>query len=79
MNSKASATRSFMAPPCNPTPVHRGPAALKAAIQATTEKIVIPALNSSASNQAAIDNAKRTRVQAAIFLSLISPEFAVQK
>jgi len=55
------------------------PAALKAEIQATIEKIVIPALNSSSSNQAAIDNAKRTRVQAAIFLSLISPEFAVQK
>jgi uncharacterized protein (DUF1800 family) len=55
------------------------PAALKAELQATIEKIVIPALNSSSSNQAAIDNAKRTRVQAAIFLSLISPEFAVQK
>ena len=55
------------------------PAALKAEIQATIEKIVIPALNSSSSNQAAIDNAKRTRVQAASFLSLISPEFAVQK
>jgi uncharacterized protein (DUF1800 family) len=55
------------------------PAALKAEIQATTEKIVIPVLNSSGSNQNAIDNAKRTRVQAAVFLSVISPEYAVQK
>jgi uncharacterized protein (DUF1800 family) len=55
------------------------PAALKTEIQGAVDKIVIPALNSSGSNQAAINTAKRNRVNAAIFLALVSPEFAVQK
>jgi hypothetical protein len=39
----------------------------------------VPVLNAGATNQTAIDNARRTRAQAAVFLTLISPEFAVQK
>ena len=55
------------------------PAALKTEIQGAVEKIVIPALNATASNQAAIDSAKRNRVNAAVFLTLVSPEFQTQK
>jgi uncharacterized protein (DUF1800 family) len=55
------------------------PAALKTEIQGAVEKIVIPTLNASGTNQAAIDTAKRNRVNAAIFLTLVSPEFQVQK
>jgi len=39
---------------------------------------VIPALNATASNQAAIDSAKRNRVNAAILLALASPEFELR-
>jgi uncharacterized protein (DUF1800 family) len=53
------------------------PAALKAEIQGAVEKIVIPTL--TATNQAQVDAAKRNRVNAAIFLSLVSPEFQIQK
>ncbi|RQP24139.1 DUF1800 domain-containing protein [Piscinibacter terrae] len=55
------------------------PAALKTEIQGAVEKITIPALNSGGSNQAAIDTAKRNRVNAAILLTIVSPEFLVQK
>ena len=55
------------------------PAALKTEIQGTLDKIVIPVLNATASNQAAVDAAKRTRVNAALLLALASPEFQIQK
>ncbi len=55
------------------------PAALKTEIQGAVEKIVVPVLNSTSSNQAAIDTARLNRVKAAIFLTLVSPEFQVQK
>ena len=55
------------------------PAALKAEIQGAVEKLAIPALNSGATNQAAVDAAKRTRVNAAILLTVASPEFLIQK
>jgi hypothetical protein len=53
-------------------------AALKAEIADAVGRIVIPVLNSAATNQAAIDSAKRNRVNAALLLVLASPEFAVQ-
>jgi uncharacterized protein (DUF1800 family) len=55
------------------------PVALKTEIQGAVDKVVIPALNATASNQAAVDSAKRNRVNAAILLALASPEFQVQK
>jgi hypothetical protein len=55
------------------------PAALKSEIQGAVEKIVMPALNTAGSNQAQVDSAKRNRVNAAIFLTLVSPEFQVQR
>jgi uncharacterized protein (DUF1800 family) len=55
------------------------PAALKAEIQGAVETIAIPALNSAGTNQAQIDAAKRNRVNAAVFLTLISPEYQTQK
>jgi uncharacterized protein (DUF1800 family) len=55
------------------------PNGLKAEIQGAVEKMVIPGLNSTASNQRQIGDAKRARVNAAIFLTVISPEFQVQK
>ncbi len=55
------------------------PTALKAEIQGAVEKIVIPALNSGGTNQAALDSAKRTRVNAAVLLTVVSPEFLTQK
>ena len=54
-------------------------ATLQADIAAAVTAIVIPVLNSAGSNQAAIDSAKRNRVNAAILLVLASPEFMVQK
>jgi uncharacterized protein (DUF1800 family) len=53
------------------------PADLKAEIQGAIEKIVIPA--PTASNAAQIATAKRNRVNAAIFLAMVSPDFLVQK
>jgi hypothetical protein len=53
------------------------PVDLKAEIQGAIEKIVIPA--STANNAAQIATAKRNRVNAAIFLAMVSPEFLVQK
>ncbi|MEO7851435.1 MAG: DUF1800 domain-containing protein [Rubrivivax sp.] len=55
------------------------PADLKTQIVAAVEAIVIPPLNSKASNQKQIDDARRARVNAALFLSVVSPEFQVQK
>lgn len=55
------------------------PAALKIEIQGAIDKITIPVLAANGSNQAAIDSAKRNRVNAAIFLTLVSPEYQVQK
>jgi uncharacterized protein (DUF1800 family) len=55
------------------------PAELKAEIQGAIEKIAIPVLNSTGSNQAQVNSAKRARVNATIFLAVISPEYQVQK
>jgi uncharacterized protein (DUF1800 family) len=55
------------------------PAELKAEIQGAVEKMAIPALKADASNQKQVNDAKRARVNAAIFLAVISPEFQVQK
>jgi uncharacterized protein (DUF1800 family) len=55
------------------------PADLKTEIVAAVETIAIPALNSRATNQTQIDDARRARVNAALFLAVISPEFQVQK
>ena len=54
-------------------------AALKLEISTAVGGLLIPALNAAGSNQAAIDTAKRTRVNAAVLLVLASPEFQVQK
>jgi uncharacterized protein (DUF1800 family) len=54
-------------------------AALKADIVQVLNTLAIPALNSNGSNQAAVDAAKRTRVNAAVLLVLVSPDFLIQK
>ncbi len=56
-----------------------GAPALKTAIVDAVNTITIPALNGTGSNQAQVDAAKRSRVNAAILLVLASPEFNVQK
>lgn len=53
------------------------PAALKTEIVTAISAITIPA--ATGSNQAQIDAAKRNRVNAAVLLMLVSPEFQVQK
>ena len=53
------------------------PAALVAEIEGAVASITIPA--ATGSNQAAIDTARRNRVNTAIFLTLVSPEFQVQR
>lgn len=53
------------------------PAALAAEIEGAVGSITIPA--ATGSNQAQIDTARRNRVNAAIFLALVSPEFLVQR
>jgi hypothetical protein len=55
------------------------PAATATEIEGAVAAIVIPTLNATGSNQAQIDTAKRNRVNAAIFLTLVSPEFQIQK
>ena len=55
------------------------PAELKTEIQATIEKMAIPVLRSDGTNLKQVNDAKRARVNAAIFLTVISPEFQVQK
>jgi hypothetical protein len=52
-------------------------AALRTEIVDTVGRITIPAL--TATNQAAVDTAKRARVNAAVLLVLASPEYAVQQ
>ena len=52
------------------------PAALATEIEGAVASIAIPA--ATGSNQAAIDAARRGRVNTAIFLTLVSPEFQVQ-
>ena len=54
-------------------------AVLKTEISDAVGRIAIPVLNAAGTNQAAIDTAKRTRVNAAVLLVLVSPEFQVQK
>ena len=41
--------------------------------------VKVPALTVNASNQAQVDTAKKNRVYTAAFLTVISPEFQVQK
>ena len=53
------------------------PAALATEIEGAVTSVAIP--TATGSNQTQIDAAKRTRVNAAIFLALVSPEFLVQK
>ncbi len=55
------------------------PAALKSLITGAVDTFVIPALQSDKSNQAAVDLAKKDRVRTAIFLTVVSPEFQVQR
>jgi len=55
------------------------PDGLKTEIRSAVESITIPVLNSTGSNQAAIDTARRNRVNAAVFLTVVSPEYQVQK
>jgi len=55
------------------------PAELKAEIQGAIEKMAIPTLRADASNQRQVNDAKRARVNAAVFLAVISPEYQVQK
>ncbi|HWP18559.1 MAG TPA: DUF1800 domain-containing protein [Burkholderiaceae bacterium] len=52
---------------------------LRNEIRQAVESVVVPALNATRSNQAQIDAAKLRRVQMAAFLTLVSPEFVVQK
>lgn len=54
-------------------------AGLKAEVREAVESIAIPALRADAGNQSAVDAAKRNRVQMAVLLTLVSPEFVVQK
>jgi hypothetical protein len=53
--------------------------ALKMQIQTAVDSILIPQLNKAGSNQGAIDNAKKNRVNTAVLLTLASPEFIAQK
>jgi hypothetical protein len=53
--------------------------ALKSEIATAVGLITIPALNTSGSNQAQIDSARRNRVNAALLLVLAAPEFVVLK
>jgi uncharacterized protein (DUF1800 family) len=53
-------------------------AELKSEITTAVASVAIPALNATGSNQANIDAARRTRVNAAVLLMLASPEFQVQ-
>ena len=53
--------------------------ALNTEITTAVGRIVIPALNATASNLAQVDSAKRNRVNAALLLTLASPEYLAQK
>ena len=54
------------------------PTALRSEITTAVGSINIPALNATFGNQSSVDNAKRARVNAAILLTVVSPEFQVQ-
>jgi hypothetical protein len=54
-------------------------AALQADIATAIGSIVVPVLNATGSNLAAVNAAKRNRVNAALLLTLASPDFLVQK
>jgi uncharacterized protein (DUF1800 family) len=54
-------------------------AALKQDIQAAVETVALPALNSSGSNQTAVDNARANRARLAVYLAVIAPDFIVQR
>ncbi|CAN5626150.1 DUF1800 domain-containing protein [soil metagenome] len=51
----------------------------KTEIQQAVESVTLPALKADASNQTAIDNARKNRVYIATYLTVVSPEFLVQK
>jgi uncharacterized protein (DUF1800 family) len=55
----------------------RAGAALKTDIVTAVNSIAIPALNTGGTNQAAIDTARRNRVNAAVLLVLATPEYQV--
>jgi len=55
------------------------PAALKNELSAAVRSIPIPAPRPDGRNQRRIDDAKRNRVMLAVYLTLVSPEFIVQK
>ena len=52
---------------------------LRTSIAGAVGKIAIPALNATGTNQAAVDAARRARVNATVLLTLASPEFLTQK
>jgi hypothetical protein len=52
---------------------------LKSEVTTAVGRIVVPALNATGSNQAQVDAAKRNRVNAALLLTLASPEYLAQK
>lgn len=55
------------------------PVALKTEVTDAITQITLPVLNTTGSNQANVDSAKRSRVNAAVLLLLASPEYQVQK
>jgi uncharacterized protein (DUF1800 family) len=55
------------------------PDAYKAEIRTAVDSIAIPVLKAGGTNQAQVDLARRNRVNAAVLLTLASPEFIVQK
>jgi len=55
----------------------RMPADLKTEIVGAITKIAIPA--ATGTNQTAIDTARKNRLKSAIYLTLLSPEFLIQK
>ena len=55
------------------------PDAFTSTVAQAVGSVAIPALNAAGSNQASIDTAKRARVNIALLLTLVSPEFQVQK
>ena len=52
---------------------------LRTLISGAITKITVPTLNAAGTNQAAVDSAKRARVNSAVLLTLASPEFLSQK
>jgi hypothetical protein len=52
---------------------------LRTLVSDAVATIAVPALSAGGANQAAVDAAKRSRVNAAVLLTLASPEFLTQK